>query len=60
MPPALDPPQRLAQLGPLVRHIARLAAYQIMLEHALHVARVAVFHQEAREMRAADEIGVST
>ncbi len=54
-----DPPHRVAEGRPAVLHVSGLAFGQIALENAFHVPGVTAFHEEAREMRAADDFRIA-
>ncbi len=53
-----DPRHRVGEVGPLLRHVARLPAHEVAPEHARHVARHAAVDQEAREVRAPDQLRI--
>src|SRR6266705_2485625 len=53
-----DPAHGVSESGPLVRDEAGPAFHEVAPEHALYIRRTARFHQMAREMRTADEVGV--
>ena len=53
-----DPRHRVGEVRPLLRHVTRLPAHEVVPEHARYVARHAAVDQEAREVRAADQLRI--